>query len=559
MYAVVLFVASMSIVTLRSMETPNQSMPDELCFRYTNDQGKKRRIKLALTADRIASSTTLNNLLLDSTQSEITISPAQAAGIKLLKKYWKLLATAATLSEDQQKTELQKTLTSLSLESLPHLTNTADFFEITAIIDPLITEHIRRLLDDPGAFLKHKGAESYNAGLNPGLSDKLRCALISTALSPVYYQRPPGIDSHPMTTAVAWHPTGNFFITGSYHGAITTWSFDPILGKIEALETIPSHSDAVVALAWNKEGTTFASGGDQTIRLWSFDPVSRRLAIQQIITSGQQGHLGPITTIAWDRNSNMFASGSRDKRVKLWLYDPVSGSASLLQTIFITPVIILAWHPKRDFLIATSKKEFNILKFEHASKQMKIINTIYSSNKISGCAWHPHKDLFTLVGKSIALWQLDATSDNTTLLQTIPQQGKKNSKHLVWHPAGDRFMCEGKHLNVWAFDQATYAITHQQTFEQNSLLFPITIATRAAWHPKRSQFVYGSNFMIGVVGEMPPQNSLAQTVLLALAQKHGHINIRKHKNLQPLYDQFDDDTKKAIAHLVSKKSSCTIV
>lgn len=114
-----------------------------------------------------------------------------------------------------------------------------------------------------------------------------------------------------------------------------------------------SHTDAITALAWNRDSTWLASGSvDTSVRIWSaktgveihhidrivstvtamaFSPDNKWLAIASVdlslriirladlaLTKSFYGHVRPIESLAFHPASGLLASGSRDGTIGLW-------------------------------------------------------------------------------------------------------------------------------------------------------------------------------------------------------------------------------------------------
>ncbi|KAJ3391586.1 hypothetical protein HDU84_005712 [Entophlyctis sp. JEL0112] len=77
------------------------------------------------------------------------------------------------------------------------------------------------------------------------------------------------------------------------------------------------HSDPVTSVAFNHDGSLIASGSrDKTVRVWN--PLSGALV------SEMKGHSHHVNSVAFNHDGSLIASGSRDKTVRLW--NPLSGT-----------------------------------------------------------------------------------------------------------------------------------------------------------------------------------------------------------------------------------------
>jgi len=77
--------------------------------------------------------------------------------------------------------------------------------------------------------------------------------------------------------------------------------------------TLKGHSGGVSSVAWNKDGTLLASGSwDKTVKIW--DMSSGSLVEKCTL----RGHSNWVASVAWSPDGKTLASGSADKTVRLW-------------------------------------------------------------------------------------------------------------------------------------------------------------------------------------------------------------------------------------------------
>ena len=75
--------------------------------------------------------------------------------------------------------------------------------------------------------------------------------------------------------------------------------------------TLKEHTNYVSSVAFNYDGTMLASGSwDKTIKLWNIN------TNECVVTLG--GHRGPVYSVAFNTDGKLLASGSDDDTIKLW-------------------------------------------------------------------------------------------------------------------------------------------------------------------------------------------------------------------------------------------------
>ncbi|KAF7585387.1 hypothetical protein BBP40_011037, partial [Aspergillus hancockii] len=78
-----------------------------------------------------------------------------------------------------------------------------------------------------------------------------------------------------------------------------------------SLQTLESHSDWVLSVAFSPDGCTLASGSDDnTIKLWDTTTGTECQTFE--------GHLNWVNSVAFSPDGRTLASGSSDNTVKLW-------------------------------------------------------------------------------------------------------------------------------------------------------------------------------------------------------------------------------------------------
>ncbi|XP_046563598.1 WD repeat, SAM and U-box domain-containing protein 1-like [Haliotis rubra] len=108
----------------------------------------------------------------------------------------------------------------------------------------------------------------------------------------------------------------NFLLaTGGKDNMVKLWEFTGQIGSpvvlLKLRDTLPGHTDTVLAIAFSPNGDILASGSiDRTIRLWN--------PLQGTSMFTIDGHARYVTSCAFSFDGKMLASGSNDKTVMVW-------------------------------------------------------------------------------------------------------------------------------------------------------------------------------------------------------------------------------------------------
>jgi WD40 repeat protein len=129
---------------------------------------------------------------------------------------------------------------------------------------------------------------------------------------------------HEQVYAVIYSPDMTLIATGGWDGrdasSIKIW--DAKTGKLVA--TLKGHTDAVVCLAWTKNGKTLISASvDSSIRTWNTTKWKQTAVLDE--------HTGVVRVIAISPNDCILASASDDKTARLWNLENGQPIASPLQ------------------------------------------------------------------------------------------------------------------------------------------------------------------------------------------------------------------------------------
>ena len=129
-------------------------------------------------------------------------------------------------------------------------------------------------------------------------------------------------------TSVAFHPKGDYIVSGSSDGVICLWD---LAGNLVS-SPFSGHSGSITSVTFNLEGDQIISGSqDQTIRLWD---LSGSLIVKPLV-----GHTDEVCSIALSPKGDYIVSGSKDRTLQLWTLegesvgDPFLGHSSAVSSV----------------------------------------------------------------------------------------------------------------------------------------------------------------------------------------------------------------------------------
>jgi len=169
--------------------------------------------------------------------------------------------------------------------------------------------------------------------------------------------------------------------------------------------TLEGHCQAVTSVAYNPQGHVFASGSsDATICLWR--------SIDGAFLGNLHGHIGGISSLAWSPDGRLLVSGSADHTVRLWR------DGRLHQTLegHISSVMSVAWSP--DGLMVASggsgvlPAENTVMLWQAGDGRLRHILE-EQANGIQCVAYSPDSKLLAsgggdlgFAGQTISLWSV---------------------------------------------------------------------------------------------------------------------------------------------------------
>ena len=227
---------------------------------------------------------------------------------------------------------------------------------------------------------------------------------------------------------VAFSRDGTAFATGGDDGVIRLWD----AATRRQTRQLIGHNDAVLAVAWSPDGTGLVSGGyDRIARIWD---VSSGQPIVQLT-----GHNHTVRTVGWSPDGTTIVSGAHS--IRLW--DAVSGLQTRQFTAHEQPVQAVAWSPN-GAMIASGAGTVRL--WDPATGQhLQVLEG--HGHLVRAVAWNPEGSMIATGAGSIRLW------DTTTGQQVgwLTEAPAVDSPETAVFPVGDVLAL------AWSPDGATIA------------------------------------------------------------------------------------------------------
>jgi WD40 repeat protein len=176
---------------------------------------------------------------------------------------------------------------------------------------------------------------------------------------------------------------------------------------------------------WSPNNSQISVGGTQdTLRLFSSETyqLTDNIPLR-----------GTITQAKWHPIKNKLAISMQDKKSKSLILDPISKKQIVLDSLDEFGARAIGWNNKGELLAVGDYSGFLNIYNENGG----IIKRINTKQKgLIGLDWHPEKNIITVVGERISIYDFD----NDSIYDIKPRKEDVLMLCVAWNPNGEFFV-----------------------------------------------------------------------------------------------------------------------
>ncbi|UCF61140.1 MAG: serine/threonine protein kinase [Anaerolineaceae bacterium] len=274
------------------------------------------------------------------------------------------------------------------------------------------------------------------------------------------------------TLFLTWSPDGQKI--ANKNGIWDANRGDQIYDFVELHDSFHSHN--VLEMAWSNGGAMWATGGDQTVYIWS----NFNLNVLQILWA----HESEVHSIAWSPDDGTLATAGADGLVKLW-------DTRTWETVFVfdghsQSVHSVVWSPDGSRL--GSAGDDNYVQVWEAISGGQSFELEHSTD-VDRVVWSP--DGFQLASRTadgeVYVW--DANERMLLYTIEIAEGDKRNS--IAWSPDGTKLAAGDGNGRIWIWNAAKPTQRYELSLGGD--------VTCVAWSPDGTRLAAGSEWEAGVM------------------------------------------------------------
>ncbi|MCA9070905.1 MAG: PD40 domain-containing protein, partial [Planctomycetaceae bacterium] len=265
-----------------------------------------------------------------------------------------------------------------------------------------------------------------------------------------------------IVSCLAWSSRGSRLASGSWDHTVRFWN--PRTGR--GGPVLKGHTYRVFDLEWHPEGTTLASAGDRSLRLWTLDGTP----IRTVKTENSY-----INTLAWKHDGNEIVTGTQHDSV-LRIVNVEGNADRAIGENLDGGAARIAWHPKGNQIAVGCRDKFTRLFTEDGRPGAILARHYYHVRALD---WSPDGERLATSGDALLrIWNRQG------VLLSETKESEKGNTALDWSP-------DGTAIAVVSLD-GTARVYSAEGKKQTEIKLP-QVAKDVAWGPDSQQFATMTN------------------------------------------------------------------